>query len=131
MATRALTAMGRRTAPADSIGTLVESEPGLRQVLASQNANAIWHSILTVIESSDLAPSDVSSLTQEVFLTLLTSGRLELYEHPGWTDYDIAQDISDLARGKMPASGKEPTGDDATSAAQAPSCRAEPSSEGP
>jgi hypothetical protein len=63
-----------------------------RQTFASQDASAIWHHLFDIV-SGVVATARAAEVTQDLFLELLASGRLELYAAGRWLDDDIDRDI--------------------------------------
>jgi hypothetical protein len=99
MATRALTAMGRRGSYARRAAEPSTQWRNWRQVLANQNAGAVWQYILEIVRNTEIDTSKHTDLTQEVFLNLLASGRLEVYFEETWPDERIDADILRMATG--------------------------------
>ena len=97
MATRALTAMARRKSP-DRASTEAPHSPcpDWRQVLVNQDASAAWQKIFELVKSSGLNLPDPTRTTQDVFLELLISGRLQLYEDQYWSDDEVERDILEM-----------------------------------
>ncbi|MCI0488611.1 MAG: hypothetical protein L0229_18645 [Blastocatellia bacterium] len=98
MATEALTLVARR------VGCERVSSPqvpghsrGWREILAEEDAEAIWQRLFTLIESA--VPNrrdDCDLITQEIFLHLLATQRLNLYLTEGRSDEEIESDLLSL-----------------------------------
>jgi hypothetical protein len=99
MATRALTAMARRKS---SVGKPIRQVEGprrnWRQLLNSQDANAIWQKIFTLVQSSAYHRADPAQQTQDIFIELLVKGRLRLYRKEHWLDSAIDSEILRMLR---------------------------------
>ena len=95
MATRALTPVAQRRSRAS---VSARKAPGRgrdwRRVLLSQDAEAIWHrlSILVRAVAPD-HPSGFDQLTQELFLNLLATDRVEFYFKQDYSDAEIRADL--------------------------------------
>jgi hypothetical protein len=63
-----------------------------RQTFASQDASAIWHHLFDTA-SAVVGTHRAAEVTQDLFLELLASGRMELYGAERWLDDDIDRDI--------------------------------------
>ena len=101
MATRALTPVAQRRSRA---GASVRKRPGRardwRQVLLSQDAEAIWRQLNLLVESA--APVDSrgsDQITQELFLHLLATDRISLYIEQDYSDSEIRTDLLSRLRG--------------------------------
>jgi uncharacterized membrane protein len=95
MATRALTPVAQRQSR-DNVSA--NKAPGRardwRQVLLSQDAQAIWKELYVLVQS---AASDRSAgneqVTQELFLHLLATDRFNFYLRQDYSDSDIREDL--------------------------------------
>lgn len=95
MATRALTPVAQRQGR-DNVSA--QKAPGRardwRQVLLSQNAQAIWQELYLLVQSTT---SDQSAgheqVTQELFLHLLATDRFDFYLRQDYSDSDIRKDL--------------------------------------
>ena len=98
MATEALTFVARR-ASRELVPTPqapVQSR-GWREILAEEDAEAIWQRLFTLIESKvPERRDDCDRITQEVFLHLLASQRLHAYIIEGCSDEEIESDLLSL-----------------------------------
>ena len=95
MATKALTPVARRA----SLGHVSANQaPGRaqdwRQILISQDANTIWHSLSNLVQSSlSDDKSKCDQLTQDIFLELLYSRRFDFYLEQGYSNEEILNDL--------------------------------------
>lgn len=103
MATRALTPFAQRQSR-DNLSARKGSGRGRdwRQVLLSQDAEAIWQELSILVRLTDLKPSTApesanergfEQMTQELFLRLLTTDRFSFYLKQGYSDADIREDL--------------------------------------
>ena len=93
MATKALTHVAQR-ASHGTVGRLLDSEPGWRNLLINGDAEAVWRKILFLVKSSGRDQRRNSEqLTQEIFLHLLSTDRLNLYLEHRFTDEEITADL--------------------------------------
>ena len=95
MATRALTPFAQRQS-SDNRSARKASGRGRswRQVLQSQDAEAIWQELSILVRS--LEPDQrigYEQITQELFLRLLTTDRFSIYLQQGYSDSDIRKDL--------------------------------------
>ena len=103
MATRALTPVAQRHSR-DNVSA--KRAPGRgrdwRQVLQSQDAEAIWQELSILVRLTDWNPLTAhesvnergyEQITQELFLRLLTSDRFSFYLEQGYSDADIREDL--------------------------------------
>jgi hypothetical protein len=98
MATKALTYVARR-ASLDSVApSLISGDGrGWRAILFEQDAEAIWRNLSEMIRS--VLPdqeSDSDQITQEIFLHLIATDRLNLYIQRHYSDEEILQDLLSL-----------------------------------
>ena len=95
MATRALTPVAQRRSR-DNVSA--KKAPGRlrdwREVLQSQDAEAIWHNLFVLVRSAKPKHErGCEQLTQELFLHLMTTGRLASYSEHQYSDSAIAADL--------------------------------------
>lgn len=94
MATRALTPVAQRHSR-DNVSA--RRAPGRgrdwRQVLQSQDAEAIWQELSILVRSAASDQSGYEQVTQELFLRLLATDRLSFYLQHGYSDSDIREDL--------------------------------------
>ena len=95
MATRALTPVAQRRSRAS---VSARQAPGhgrdWREVLLSQDAEAIWHKLSIFVRAA--APDHAAGyeqLTQELFLHLLANDRISFYLEQDYSDSDIRADL--------------------------------------
>jgi hypothetical protein len=96
MATRALTPDAQRRSR-DDVSARKDSEPARdwREVLLSQDAEAIWHKLSILVRSA--APDHAAGyeqLTQDLFLELLATDRVRLYVEREYSDSEITADLN-------------------------------------
>lgn len=95
MATRALTPVAQRPSHDNvSARKALGRECDWRQVLLSQDAEAIWHELSTFVRTAipDHAVG-YEQLTQELFLHLLTTDRVSVYIEQKYSDSEITEDL--------------------------------------
>lgn len=99
MATRALTPFAQRQSR-DNLSARKASGRGRdwRQILLSQDAEAIWQELSILVRSATLDQSTqhkqgYEQVTQELFLRLLTTDRFSFYLQQGYSDSDIKEDL--------------------------------------
>lgn len=103
MATRALTPFAQRQSR-DGLSARKGSGRGRdwRQVLLSQDAEAIWQELSILVRLTDLDQSTAreptnnrgfEQITQELFLRLLTTDRFSFYLEQDYSDADIRGDL--------------------------------------
>lgn len=103
MATRALTPVAQRQSR-DNASARKASGRGRdwRQLLRSQDAEAIWQELSILVRSTELDQATANDLgnqsgyeqvTQELFLRLLTTDRFSFYLKQGYSDSDIREDL--------------------------------------
>jgi hypothetical protein len=95
MATRALTPFAQRQRR-DSAS--VRKAPGRnrdwRQVLLSQDPEAIWQELSILVRSAEVDLSiGYEQVTQELFLNLLATNRFSFYLQQGYSDSEIREDL--------------------------------------
>lgn len=102
MATRALTPFAQRQSRDLSARKSSGRGRDWRQVLLSQDAEAIWQELSILVRLTDLNPSTAEAstnevgyeqVTQELFLRLLTTDRFSFYLKQGYSDADIRKDL--------------------------------------
>jgi hypothetical protein len=74
-------------------------ERGWRNVLLSQDAEAIWYRLSILVRAA--APNHAAGydhLTQELFLSLLTSNRIDFYLENEYSDEQIRADLIEMLR---------------------------------
>lgn len=101
MATRALTPVAQRRSRASASA---RKEPGRardwRQVLLSQDAEAIWHKLHLVVKSAaEVDSRGPEQITQDLFLHLLATDRISLYLEQDYSDSEIRADLLSIMRG--------------------------------
>ena len=101
MATRALTPVARRRSRANvSAREAPGRERDWRQVLLSQDAEAIWHKLSILVRS--VVPDQSAGyehLTQELFLHLLATDRVSFYIERKYSDSEITADLISILCG--------------------------------
>jgi hypothetical protein len=101
MATRALTPVAQRQSRANvSAKEAPGRERDWRQVFLSQDAQAIWHQLSVLV--STVVPghsADHDLLTQELFLNLLATDRINYYIEHDYSDAEIRSDLIELLSG--------------------------------
>ena len=95
MATKALTAVARRASrnhvPARKARAHAQD---WRELLISQDAQAIWSKLSLLVRSVAAEHSDnQDSITQDLFLLLLSTDRFNLYIRQGFSSEEIRSDI--------------------------------------
>ena len=95
MATRALTPVAQRQSR-DSVSS--REAPGRvrdwRQVLLSQDAEAIWRQLSLLVRSSAVhRETEYEQVTQQVFLQLLATDRISFYIEENFSDSEIRADL--------------------------------------
>jgi hypothetical protein len=95
MATRALTPVAQRRSRAS---VSVKKAPGRardwRQVLLSQDAEAIWQQLSILVRTvAPGHPAECDQLTQELFLNLLATDRISYYLEHDYSDSEIRADL--------------------------------------
>ena len=98
MATKALTAVGQR-ASRNRVPAGVASRRGRdwREVFLSQDADAIWRKLYALVRSNiPESPPDQERITQELFLFLVSTGRVIIYLDQGYSNEDIRLDLISL-----------------------------------
>ena len=95
MATRALTPVAQRRSRARvSAGEAPGHGRDWRQVLLSQDAEAIWHKLsIFVRAAAPEHPAGYEQLTQELFLHLLANDRVNFYLQHDYSDSQIRADL--------------------------------------
>ncbi len=100
MATKALTYVAQRA----SLDHVLVKRPlkhvrGWRELLTSEDADAIWHRLSELVRSTlPESQYDIEIIAQQVFLHLLTSDRLSLYNDRDYSDEQIKEDLVALCR---------------------------------
>jgi hypothetical protein len=101
MATRALTPVAQRQSRANvSAKEAPGRERDWRQVFLSQDAQAIWHQLSVLV--STVVPghsADHDLLTQELFLNLLATDRINYYIEHDYSDAEIRSDLIEFLSG--------------------------------
>ena len=95
MATRALTPVAQRRSR-DNVSARKALGRGRdwRQVLLSQDAEAIWHKLSILVRTAIPDHADgYEQLTQELFLQLLTTDRVSIYIEQKYSDSEITEDL--------------------------------------
>lgn len=103
MATKALTPVARRRR-LDHVSARKDSglERDWRQVLLSQDAEAIWQKLSSLVRSA--APDHEAheargdQRTQDLFLELLATGRFSFYIEREYSDSEILADLLSMLR---------------------------------
>ena len=95
MATRALTPVAQRQSR-DNVSA--RKAPGRgrdwRQVLLSQDAEAIWQELSVLVRSSAVnRGAGYEQVTQQLFLQLLATDRVRFYIERNYSDSDIRADL--------------------------------------
>ena len=96
MVTNALT-HGAQRASRDIVhrGQTSRTERGWRELFVDQDAEAVRQRIYTLIRPAD-SDSDYEQVAQDLFLRLLTSGRVHVYIEQGFSDDEIRDDLLSL-----------------------------------
>jgi hypothetical protein len=95
MATRALTPVAQRRSR-DNVSATKALGRGRdwRQLLLSQDAEAVWHELSILVRTAIPDHSDgYEHLTQELFLHLLTTNRVSVYIEEDYSDSEITEDL--------------------------------------
>ncbi|MGA9770932.1 MAG: hypothetical protein WBV94_17995 [Blastocatellia bacterium] len=98
MATKALTAVAPR-ASRNHVSASKAPAHGSdwREILIKQEAQAIWQKLLWLVRSSIREdPDKHDSITQDIFLFLMSTDRFSLYIERGFSDEEIKLDIISL-----------------------------------
>lgn len=100
MATKALTHVAQRASLDHvSITRAPKHVRGWRELLTSEDADAIWHRLSELVRSTlPESQYDISTVAQQLFLHLLTSDRLSLYIDRNYSDEQIKEDLIALCR---------------------------------
>jgi len=101
MATRALTPVAQRRSR-DNVSARqgFGHERDWRQVLLSQDAEAIWHKLSTFVRTTNPDhEGGLESVTQELFLNLLATDRVKQYIERHYSDSEIESDLISILRG--------------------------------
>jgi hypothetical protein len=98
MATKALTPVARRAShgPVSAERSAGKGQDW-RQLLTSQNASLIWHNLS--ILAREIIPDNqhrLDQVTQECFLYLLATGRIEEYISGNYSNEEIRADLLSL-----------------------------------
>ena len=97
MASRALTALSpRKRSVTRPEAKTPEPRRDWLQTISSQDASAIWRRIFSLVQSSGTHLGEPSKTTQDLFLSLVATGRLETYTSGRWRDDEIEADIRSL-----------------------------------
>jgi hypothetical protein len=101
MATRALTPVAqRRSRDNVSARKALGHERDWRQVLLSQDAEAIWHELSTLVRTTiPDREGGFEAPTQELFLHLLATDRIRYYIDQRYSDSEIAADLVSILCG--------------------------------
>ena len=96
MATKGLTPVARR-ASRDFISgpNLVGQEPDLRELLVREDARAVWDRIHLLIRSLE-PTAHLDQATQDVFVSLLATDRIDTYLREKYTEDEIVLDLLSL-----------------------------------
>jgi hypothetical protein len=98
MATKALTAVAPR-ASHNPVSARKVSAHGRdwREILIKQDAQVIWRELSRLVRSAiQEHHNDYDSLTQELFLFLISTDRLNMYVEQDFSDEEIKLDITTL-----------------------------------
>lgn len=102
MATRALTPFAQRQGR-DNLSARKDSgrRRDWREVLLSQDAEAIWQELSILVRSTHLVhltepERGLEQITQELFLNLLTNDRFSFYLQQGYSDAEIRKDLTSI-----------------------------------
>jgi hypothetical protein len=98
MATKALTAVVPR-ASRNHVSARKASAHGRdwREILIKQDAQAIWHKLSALVRSAIReSQNDYDSITQDLFLLLISTDRFNMYVERGFSDEEIKLDIISL-----------------------------------
>ena len=101
MATRALTPVAQRRSR-DNVSARKALGRGRdwRQVLLSQDAEAIWHKLSILVRTAIPDHTDgYEQLTQELFLHLLATDRVSFYIEGKYSDSEITADLISILCG--------------------------------
>ena len=95
MATRALTPVAQRQSRAN---VSARKAPGharnWRSVLQSQDAEAIWQQLSILVRTAATGhPAECDQITQELFLNLIATDRINHYLESGYSDSEIRADL--------------------------------------
>jgi len=95
MATRALTPVAQRQSRAN---VSARKAPGharnWRSVLQSQDAEAIWQQLSILVRTAATGhPAECDQITQELFLNLIATDRINHYLENGYSDSEIRADL--------------------------------------
>lgn len=101
MATRALTPVAQRRSRASASARKTPGrERDWRQVLRSQDAEAIWHNLSILVRSAEPGdPASYDHRTQELFLHLLTADRISFYIEQDYSDSEIRAELLSILSG--------------------------------
>ena len=101
MATRALTPVAqRRSRDYVSARKVLGRGRDWRQVLLSQDAEAIWHELFTLVRKAKPGhAAEYDQLTQQLFLELLATDRFTFYIEQGYSDSEINEDLMSILCG--------------------------------
>ena len=101
MATEALTYVAHRASSGQASTKKAHGhERSWRQLIIEEDADAIWRKLFAIIQSANPdGGADCDQMTQELFLHLLTTGRLSLYINQEFSDEEIEQDLLSIASG--------------------------------
>jgi len=95
MATRALTPVAQRQSrDSASARKALGRVRDWRQVLLSQDAEAIWRQLSILVQSSGVErEGGYEQVTQQLFLQVLATDRLRFYIERNYSDQDIRKDL--------------------------------------
>lgn len=95
MATRALTPVAQRQSRANvSARKAPGHERDWRQVLQSQDAEAIWQQLSILVRTvAPGHPAECDQITQELFLNLIATDRISHYLDNDYSDSEIRADL--------------------------------------
>jgi hypothetical protein len=98
MATKALTAVAPR-ASRNHVSARKAPAHGSdwREILIKQDAQAIWRKLSLLVRSALREhPDNYDSITQDIFLFLISTDRISVYIEQGFSDEEIKLDIISL-----------------------------------
>jgi len=97
MATEALTYVARRAS--FDLGTVMQASvegPSWQALLEKNDAEEIWRRISALVSTAFSGSEDVDQMTQDVFLSLLSSGKFSLYIDRCFSDEEVRLDMLSL-----------------------------------
>ena len=98
MATKALTSVGQRASRSRAYASVASGRGrDWREVLLSQDADAIWRKLYALVRSNiPDKPSEQERITQELFLFLVSTGRVNMYLEEDYSSDAIRLDLISL-----------------------------------